>query len=81
MAECWTAGVKAGIDAATIVKVFSEAALGQAMSLKVRLPAAYLRGDFEPSFLLAWRARIWCQRRSWRAPPTRQCRSVRLPPA
>src|SRR5438270_4731205 len=29
MAECWTTGVKAGIDAATIVRVFNEAALGQ----------------------------------------------------
>jgi 3-hydroxyisobutyrate dehydrogenase len=53
MAECWTTGVKAGIDAATIVKVFNEAALGQMMSLKVRLPATWLRGDFEPRFSLA----------------------------
>ena len=53
MAECWTAGVKAGIDAATIVNVFNEAALGQMMSLKVRLPATYLRGNFDPRFSLA----------------------------
>jgi 3-hydroxyisobutyrate dehydrogenase-like beta-hydroxyacid dehydrogenase len=53
MAECWTAAVKAGIDAATIVEVFKEAALGQMMSLKVRLPATYLRGNFEPRFSLA----------------------------
>jgi 3-hydroxyisobutyrate dehydrogenase len=53
MAECWTAGVKAGIDAATIVNVFNEAALGHMMSLKVRLPAIYLRGDFDPRFSLA----------------------------
>ena len=53
MAECWTTGVKAGIDAATIVRVFNEAALGQQMSLKVRLPATYLRGDFSPRFSLA----------------------------
>jgi len=53
MAECWTAGVKAGIDAATIVNVFNEAALGQMMSLKVRLPATWLRGDFDPRFSLA----------------------------
>ena len=53
MAECWTTGVKAGIDAATIVKVFNEAALGQMMSLKVRLPATYLRGNFDPRFSLA----------------------------
>ena len=52
IAECWTAGVKAGIDAATIVNVFNEAALGQMMSLKVRLPATWLRGDFDPRFSL-----------------------------
>lgn len=53
MAECWTVGVKGGIDAATIVNVFNEAALGHMMSLKVRLPATYLRGNFEPRFSLA----------------------------
>jgi 3-hydroxyisobutyrate dehydrogenase-like beta-hydroxyacid dehydrogenase len=53
MAECWTTGVKAGIDAATIVKVFTEAALGNQMNLKVRLPATYLRGDFNARFSLA----------------------------
>ena len=52
MAECWTTGVKAGIDAATIVNVFNEAALGQMMSLKVRLPSTWLRGNFEPRFSL-----------------------------
>jgi 3-hydroxyisobutyrate dehydrogenase len=53
MAECWTVGMKAGIDAATIVRVFNEAALGHQMSLKVRLPATYLKGDFDPRFSLA----------------------------
>jgi len=53
MAECWTTAVKAGIDATTIVKVFNEAALGHQMNLKVRLPATYLRGDFDPRFSLA----------------------------
>ncbi len=53
MAECWTVGVNAGIDARTIVEVFNEAALGHMMSLKVRLPATYLRGDFDPRFSLA----------------------------
>src|ERR1051325_6620831 len=53
MAECWTTGVKAGIDAATIVRVFNEAALGQQMSMKVRLPATYLAGNFDPRFSLA----------------------------
>lgn len=53
MAECWTTAVKAGIDAATIVHVFNEAALGRMTNLKVRLPATYFRGDFEPRFSLA----------------------------
>jgi 3-hydroxyisobutyrate dehydrogenase len=53
MAECWTTAVKAGIDPATIVKVFTEAALGNQMNLKVRLPATYLRGDFAARFSLA----------------------------
>jgi 3-hydroxyisobutyrate dehydrogenase len=53
MAECWTTGIKAGIDAATIVNVFNEAALGQMMNLKVRLPATLLRGNFDPRFSLA----------------------------
>jgi 3-hydroxyisobutyrate dehydrogenase-like beta-hydroxyacid dehydrogenase len=53
MAECWTTAVKAGIDAATIIKVFNEAALGHMMNLKVRLPATYFRGDFDPRFSLA----------------------------
>jgi 3-hydroxyisobutyrate dehydrogenase len=53
MAECWTVGVNAGIDAATIVKVFNDAAIGQMMSLKVRLPATFLRGNFDPRFSLA----------------------------
>ena len=53
MAECWTAAVKAGVDPDVIVDVFNEAALGHMMSLKVRLPATYLRGNFEPRFSLA----------------------------
>jgi 3-hydroxyisobutyrate dehydrogenase len=53
MAECWTTALKAGIDATTIVKVFTEAALGNQMNLKVRLPATYLRGDFAARFSLA----------------------------
>ncbi|HTW53714.1 MAG TPA: NAD(P)-dependent oxidoreductase [Stellaceae bacterium] len=53
MAECWTTGVKAGIDATTIVKIFTEAALGNQMNLKVRLPATYLKGNFDARFSLA----------------------------
>jgi 3-hydroxyisobutyrate dehydrogenase len=53
LAECWTAGVKAGVDAATLVQVFREAALGNMMSMKVRLPATWLAGDFTARFSLA----------------------------
>ena len=53
MAECWTTAIKAGVDAATIVTVFNEAALGHMMNLKVRLPATLFRGEFEPRFSLA----------------------------
>ena len=53
MAECWTTGVKAGIDPATIVEVFTEAALGNQMNLKIRLPATYLKGNFDARFSLA----------------------------
>jgi 3-hydroxyisobutyrate dehydrogenase len=52
MAECWTVAVKAGVAPETIVETFKEAALGHMMSLKVRLPATYLRGNFEPRFSL-----------------------------
>ena len=52
MAECWTVAVKAGVAPATIVEVFKQAALGQMMSLNVRLPATYLRGNFDPRFAL-----------------------------
>jgi 3-hydroxyisobutyrate dehydrogenase len=53
MAECWTVAVQAGVAPETIVEVFNEAALGHMMSLKVRLPATYLVGDFAPRFSLA----------------------------
>ena len=52
MAECWTVAVKAGVAPETIVDVFKHAALGQMMSLNVRLPATYLRGNFDPRFAL-----------------------------
>ena len=52
MAECWTVAVKAGVAPETVVEVFMNAALGNMMSLKVRLPATFLRGDFEARFAL-----------------------------
>lgn len=52
MAECWTVGVRAGVAAETIVDVFKNAALGHQMNLKVRLPATYFQGNFDPRFSL-----------------------------
>jgi 3-hydroxyisobutyrate dehydrogenase len=52
MAECWTVAMKAGVAPETIVDVFQNAALGHMMSLKVRLPATFLRGNFDPRFAL-----------------------------
>src|SRR5262245_40190530 len=52
MAECWTVAVRAGVAPETIVDVFKHAALGQMMSLNVRLPATYLQGNFDPRFAL-----------------------------
>jgi 3-hydroxyisobutyrate dehydrogenase-like beta-hydroxyacid dehydrogenase len=52
MAECWTAGVKAGVTPETLVEVFTQAALGHMTNLKVRLPDTYLRGDFTARFAL-----------------------------
>jgi 3-hydroxyisobutyrate dehydrogenase-like beta-hydroxyacid dehydrogenase len=52
MAECWTVAVKSGVAPESIVDVFMNAALGNMMSLKVRLPATYLRGNFEARFAL-----------------------------
>jgi 3-hydroxyisobutyrate dehydrogenase len=52
IAECWTAGVKAGVAPETLGDVFMNAALGHMMSLEVRLPATYLRGQFDARFAL-----------------------------
>jgi 3-hydroxyisobutyrate dehydrogenase len=58
MAECWTVGVKAGIDVATIVNVFNEAALGQMMSLKVRCRPPICAAISILASRWRWRARI-----------------------
>lgn len=52
MAECWTTGVKAGVDPETLVSVFTEAALGKMSNLNVRLPATYFQGNFDARFAL-----------------------------
>lgn len=52
MAECWTAGVQAGVAPETLIDVFTQAALGSMSNLKVRLPSTYFQGDFAARFAL-----------------------------
>jgi len=50
--ECLTAGVKAGVDAATLVEVFQKSGLGRNLDLQVAMPATLFRGNFEPRFAM-----------------------------
>jgi 3-hydroxyisobutyrate dehydrogenase len=52
MIECLTAGVKAGVDATTLIDVFQKSGLGRNLDLQVALPATLFRGQFEPRFAL-----------------------------
>jgi 3-hydroxyisobutyrate dehydrogenase len=53
MVECLTAGVKAGVPAATLVEVFQKSGLGRNLDLQVAMPATLFRGNFEPRFAMA----------------------------
>lgn len=50
--ECLTAGVKAGVDAATLIEVFQKSGLGRNLDLQVAMPATLFRGNFQPRFLM-----------------------------
>ena len=52
MVQCLTTGVKAGVNAATIVEVFQKCALGRNFDLQTRLPNTLFKGDFDPRFSL-----------------------------
>ena len=52
MVQCLTTGVKAGVDASTIVEVFQKCALGRNFDLQVRLPNTLFQGNFDPRFSL-----------------------------
>jgi 3-hydroxyisobutyrate dehydrogenase len=52
MMECLTAGVRAGVDAKTLVEVFQRSGLGRNLDLQVAMPATLFRGNFEPRFLM-----------------------------
>jgi 3-hydroxyisobutyrate dehydrogenase len=46
--ECLTVGVKAGVDAATLIEVFQKSGLGRNLDLQVAMPATLFRGQFSP---------------------------------
>jgi 3-hydroxyisobutyrate dehydrogenase len=48
--ECLTAGVKAGVPAATLVEVFQKSGLGRNLDLQTAMPATLFRGNFEPRY-------------------------------
>ncbi len=50
--ECLTAGVKAGVDAATLVEIFQKSGLGRNLDLQVAMPATLFRGNFQPRFAM-----------------------------
>jgi 3-hydroxyisobutyrate dehydrogenase len=52
MVECLTTGVKAGVDAATLIDVFQKSGLGRNLDLQVAMPATLFRGNFQPRFLM-----------------------------
>ena len=50
--ECLTAGVKAGVDAATLIETFQKSGLGRNLDLQVAMPATLFRGNFQPRFAM-----------------------------
>jgi 3-hydroxyisobutyrate dehydrogenase-like beta-hydroxyacid dehydrogenase len=50
--ECLTTGVKAGVDAATLVEVFQKSGLGRNLDLQVAMPATLFHGNFQPRFAM-----------------------------
>ncbi len=58
MVECLTAGIKAGVDAATLIDVFQKSGLGRNHDLHVAFPARLFQGNFNPPhFALATAAK------------------------
>jgi 3-hydroxyisobutyrate dehydrogenase-like beta-hydroxyacid dehydrogenase len=52
MMECLTLGVKAGVDASTLVELFQKSGIGRNHDLQVSLPVTLFQGIFEPRFAL-----------------------------
>lgn len=52
MVECLTAGIKAGVDPATLITLFQKSGIGRNHDLQVSLPVTLFRGDFAPRFAM-----------------------------
>ena len=52
MIECLTAGIKAGVDATTMIGLFQKSGIGRNHDLQVSLPATLFRGDFAARFAM-----------------------------
>ena len=50
MVECLTAGIKAGVDPATMITLFQRSGIGRNHDLQVSLPVTLFRGDFAARF-------------------------------
>lgn len=50
--ECLTSGVKAGIDADTLIEVFQKSGLGRNLDLQIAMPATLFRGNFRARFAM-----------------------------
>lgn len=51
--ECLTTGVKAGVDAQTLIEVFQQSGIGKNLDLNVALPKSLFSGNFEARFAMA----------------------------
>ena len=49
VAECFTLGVKAGVDPEVLLQVVTESALGQGVLLRRIMPETYFKGKFDPA--------------------------------
>jgi 3-hydroxyisobutyrate dehydrogenase len=48
VAECFTLGVKAGVDPDVLLQVVTESALGQGVLFRRIMPETYFKGEFDP---------------------------------
>jgi 3-hydroxyisobutyrate dehydrogenase len=52
MIECLTAGIKSGVDPATMIRLFQKSGIGRNHDLQVSLPATLFSGDFAARFAM-----------------------------